>query len=164
MPHTFILIAAVCQNGVIGQAGGLPFHLPADLARFKALTTGKTVLMGRKTYESLPPAFRPLPHRRNIVLTRQKGWKTAGAETIHALIEAPEGEVWVIGGGDLYAQTLPLATRLELTEVHAAPKGDTFFPAFDKSQWKEVARTPHPAQGDYPAFDFVTYGCDNSSR
>jgi dihydrofolate reductase len=151
-----VLIAALAANGVIGQGGQLPFHLPADLARFKQLTTGKTVVMGRKTYESLPAAVRPLPNRTNLVLTRQIGWQPhPKVQVIHALNELPTDEVWGLGGGEVYALLLPLATRLELTEVHAEVPGDTFFPPYDKTQWREVVRTPNTHNGI--AFDFVTY-------
>jgi dihydrofolate reductase len=156
--HNIILIAAVAANGVIGKGGQLPFRLPADLARFKQLTMGKTVLMGRKTYESLPPSVRPLPHRTNIVLTRQVGWQPHPAvQVIHSLTEIPAGDLWGLGGAEIYALLLPLATRLELTEVHAEVEGDTFFPNFEKSQWHEVARTANAATATTPAFDFVSY-------
>ncbi len=152
-----VLIAALAANGVIGKGGQLPFHLPADLAHFKQLTHGKTVVMGRKTWESLPPTYRPLPHRRNVVLTRQIGWQATGAEVVHHVNELPVSELWGIGGAEIYALLFPLATRLELTEVHAEVPGDTFFPAYDKAQWREVARTANAPTATTPAFDFVSY-------
>jgi dihydrofolate reductase len=121
------LVAAVSRNRVIGRDGELPWHLPGDLAHFKALTSGATVVMGRKTYESIPPRFRPLPNRRNVVLTRN-GFQANGAEVRHSLAEATQGDCFVIGGATLYAQALPLADRLHLTEVDADVEGDTFFP------------------------------------
>lgn len=153
-----ILLAAIATNGVIGQAGGLPFRLPADLARVKQLTLGKTLVMGRKTYESLPPNLRPLPDRTSVVLTRQRGWQPhPDVQVIHDVAALPAGEIWGFGGAEVYALLLPMATRLELTEVHATVEGDTFFPAYDKTQWQEVARSPNPATATTPAFDFVTY-------
>ena len=141
------LIAAVGENGVIGVGGGLPWRLPADLQRFKALTLGKPVLMGRRTWDSLG---RPLPGRRNLVVTRQPDFAAPGAEVfgdvetaLAACAEAPE--VMVIGGGELYAQLLPRAAVLELTEVAAAVQGDAFFPPWRPEEWREVARTHHPA-------------------
>ena len=141
------LIAAVGENGVIGVAGGLPWRLPADLQHFKALTLGKPVLMGRRTWESLG---RPLPGRRNLVVTRQPGFMASGAEVfgdveaaLAACADVPE--VMVIGGGELYAQLLPRAEVLELTEVAAAVPGDAFFPPWRAEEWREVARADHPA-------------------
>jgi len=165
MPVELILIAAIAQNRVIGHRGHLPFHLPADLARFKQLTLGKTVVMGRKTYESLPASFRPLPGRQNVVMTRQAGWQPHPAvRVIHDLADLPSGEVWGLGGAEIYALLLPLATRLELTEVQAEVAGDTFFPAWDKSHWQEVARQRNLATATTPAFDFVSYVRNKSAH
>lgn len=141
------LIAAVGENGVIGLDGGLPWRLPADLQRFKALTLGKPVLMGRRTWDSLG---RPLPGRRNLVVTRQPGYAAAGAEVfadVELALAACAGspEVMVIGGGDLYRQLLPRAAVLELTEVAAVVAGDAFFPPWQAGDWREVARSCHPA-------------------
>lgn len=149
------LIAAVGNNGVIGVAGALPWRLPADLQRFKALTLGKPVLMGRRTWDSLG---RPLPGRRNLVVTRQAGFVAAGAEvfaTVAAALAAvaDQPEVMVIGGGELYAQLLPQATTLELTEVGATLDGDAFFPAFDTHLWPEVSRVAHAADERH-AYDY----------
>ena len=153
------LIAAVGRNRVIGVTGDLPWRLPDDLKRFKALTLGQTLLMGRKTWTSLG---RPLPGRDNRVLSRAPGFAAEGARVFDQLDDAlagPQGEaVWVIGGGELYAALLPRATRLYLTEVDAAPEGDTWFPALDPAQWLEVARTHHAADERHAAaFDFVDY-------
>lgn len=151
------LVVAVAANGVIGRGGTLPWHLPADLRHFKALTTGKPMIMGRKTFESLPGL---LPGRRHIVLTRDTGWAEEGAEVAHspeeaiALANAPH--IAVIGGAEIYRQFLPLADRIEWTEVAAEPQGDTSFPAFDRSEWAEAARQEHPAEGRIPGFAFVT--------
>ena len=150
---TFVLARA--DNGVIGVDGRLPWHLPADLRRFKALTMGKPMVMGRRTFESFPA---PLPGRRHIVLTRDRGWSAKGAEVAHdvaaALAVAGAGEVAVIGGAEIFALLLDRATRVELTEVHVAPVGDAVVPAF--TGWRETARVPHPAAGERPAYDFVT--------
>ncbi|MDD5250983.1 MAG: dihydrofolate reductase [Rhodocyclaceae bacterium] len=157
---TLTLIAAVARNGVIGKDNRLPWHLPEDLGHFKALTAGHAVIMGRKTWESLPPRFRPLPQRVNIVVTRDAAFAAAGARVAHSLaaaVAAAGGEdAFVIGGADLYAQALPLADRLELTEVDIACDGDAFFPDFDRDAWRETARARHrSANGcDYA---FVTY-------
>ena len=152
------LIAALASNGVIGRDGALPWNLPEDLRRFKALTMGHPVLMGRRTWESIG---RPLPGRRNIVITRQAGYQATGAEVfgdlgsaLAALAGAPE--VFVIGGGEVYAAALPLARRLHLTELQRAVEGDARFPAFDKTQWMQILREPHTATGGL-RYDFVVY-------
>jgi dihydrofolate reductase len=153
-----VLIAGISANNVIGKGGQLPFSLPADMARVKQLTMGKTLVMGRKTYESIPAKWRPLPGRKSVVLTRQQGWNPhPDVQVIHSLNELPEGEIWGFGGAEIYALLMPLATRLELTEVQATVEGDTFFPKFDKAAWQEVARVANPATATTPAFDFVTY-------
>ena len=154
------LIAAVAGNGVIGIDNRLPWKLPADLKRFKSLTMGHAVIMGRKTWESLPAAFRPLPGRRNIVVTRDAGYQAVGATVATSLPAAiaasGNDEAFVIGGAELYATALPLADRLQLTEIDAIYEGDTWFPAIDPEQWLETAReTHHDETGlDYA---FVTY-------
>ncbi len=162
MTRGLTVIAAVAKNGVIGIANALPWRLPEDLQHFKALTTGHAVLMGRKTWESLPPKFRPLPGRHNIVVTRDRNYRADGASIAHSLGEAvavaAAGDVtpFVIGGAELYRQALPLAGRLELTEIDADFVGDAHFPEFDRAAWHEVARTTgHAAAGfDYA---FVSY-------
>ena len=160
MPRPLLtLIAAVARNGVIGIDNRLPWRLPADLKHFKALTSGHAVIMGRKTWESLPANFRPLPDRRNIVVTRNAGYSAAGATVVLSLpaaIDAAEGgEAFVIGGAELYAAALPLADRLQLTEIGTTFEGDTYFPAIDTRQWRETMRETHHEGGfDYA---FVTY-------
>ncbi|PJI89381.1 dihydrofolate reductase [Sphingomonas koreensis] len=147
---------ARADNGVIGVDGRLPWHLPADLKRFKAQTMGKPMIMGRKTFESFPS---PLPGRRHIVLTRDAAWQRDGAEVATsvdaALALAGEGDVAVIGGAEIFALLLPLADRIELTEVHLSPGGDATVPPFGP-EWRETAREDHPADGDRPAHSFVT--------
>ncbi|MFZ4690021.1 MAG: dihydrofolate reductase [Polymorphobacter sp.] len=158
-----VLVVARARNGVIGRDGALPWHLPDDLKRFKRMTVGKPVIMGRKTFESIG---KPLPGRQNIVLTRDPAWQAAGVSVVPNLAEAvaaagldPRARadgIMVIGGAQIYAEALPSATRIELTEVDAEPDGDTVLPAFDPARWREIAREAHPAQGDQPGFAFVT--------
>ena len=151
------LILARADNGVIGRDGDLPWRLPADLKRFKALTLGHPMIMGRKTFDSLPGL---LPGRRHIVLTRDRAWTGAGAEVAHdvdgalGLADAPT--VMVIGGAEIYRLFLPLAHRIELTEVHLEAEGDASIAYPDPADWAEVARDPHPALDDCPAYSFVT--------
>ena len=153
------LIAALGQNQVIGAAGGLPWRLPDDLRFFKRLTLGKPLLLGRKTYESIG---RPLPRRLNIVLTRDLAYRAPGCVVVHSVAAALQaageaGELMVGGGAALYARFLPLASVLYLTEVQAAPAGDTFFPAFDRGVWQELSRERHPADARHAhAFAWVT--------
>ena len=137
------LVVAVAENGVIGKDGALPWRIPEDLKRFKALTTGKPVIMGRKTWDSLPK--RPLPGRRNIVVTRNASFHADGATVAHSFADAltltqSESEIMVIGGAEIFAAALPLAQRIELTEVAASPAGDAFMPPLDRKAWREVAR------------------------
>jgi dihydrofolate reductase len=145
-PQGLTLVAAMDERRVIGRDGGLPWRLPNDLAHFKRLTLGRIVLMGRKTWQSLG---RPLPQRDNWVLTRDRAFKAEGARVFHDLVhalDAPrERPICVIGGADLFAQTLPLASTLELTCVHADVGGDTFFPEHDAGDFEQVAREDHPA-------------------
>lgn len=157
------LIFAQARQGVIGRAGTLPWHLPEDLAHFRRTTGRGTVLMGRRTWESLPARFRPLPGRRNLVLTTQPGWSAPGAQRCASLEEAlaacgTEAEVWVIGGAQLYAMALPLADRLVVTEIDADFDGDTRFPAWDRGQFQEVHRETHrAADPNHFHYSFVTY-------
>jgi dihydrofolate reductase len=127
------LIWAEAKGGVIGDAGSIPWHLPEDLAHFKQITLGGAVIMGRRTWDSLPERFRPLAGRRNIVITRQPQWRAEGATVVHSLTEAlaaaAPDPVWIIGGGDIYRQAMPLAARLEVTEVDLEAGGDTVAPA-----------------------------------
>jgi len=151
--QTIVFVLARADNGVIGRDGRLPWRLPADLKRFKALTMGKPMVMGRKTFDSFPA---PLPGRRHIVLTRDPLWSAPGAEAASspaaALALAGPGEVAVIGGAEVFALFVP--DRVELTEVHGAPDGDAVVPPFHGL--REVARDAHPADGDAPAHAFVT--------
>ena len=154
------LIFARAANGVIGRNNALPWHLPEDLAHFKRLTQGCPVIMGRKTWDSLPPRFRPLPGRHNIVVTRQPGWQAEGAICAHSLAEAlqlaqNQPDVWVIGGAELYAQALPLASSAAVTEIDQAFEGDAHAPEFDAS-WAETARLPQVSATGL-SFSFVTY-------
>ena len=152
------LIAAVSRNGVIGHKGSIPWRLPADLKRFKQLTMGHPIVMGRKTFESLG---KPLPGWTNIIVTRQPDFKACGALVARSLEEALrlcEGaeEVFVVGGASIYRQAIPLADRIYLTEIHQEFEGDTFFP-FDRSAWKEAAREDPAPDGDHPcSYSFVT--------
>jgi len=140
------LIWAQARGRVIGKGGAMPWHLPEDLAHFKRTTQGHPVIMGRKTWESLPARFRPLPGRRNIVVTRQENFNQIGLERASSLCEAlrfceNSEQVWVIGGAQIYAQALPLADALVVTEIDADFDGDTFAPTIDAA-WCEVAREP----------------------
>ena len=155
-----ILIAALAQNGTIGRDNALPWHLKADLVRFRSLTLGNPVLMGRKTWDSLG---KPLPGRRNLVLTRQPGYAPQGAEAFASVDEALNAvagaeRLFVIGGAEIYRALLPRAEALFLTEIAANIEGDARFPAFDRTQFKETSRSAHPAdaENDY-AVDFVEY-------
>lgn len=152
-----VLVVAVADNGVIGQDGAMPWHISADFRRLKALTMGKPLVMGRKTFDSLPGI---LPGRRHIVITRDAGWQADGAERAgslgDALAMANAPHIVIFGGAQIYAEALPLADRIEWTEVHAEPAGDTRFPGFDRSEWEETFREAHPPEGKNPGFDFVT--------
>jgi dihydrofolate reductase len=152
------LVVARAQNGIIGRGGKLPWHLPADLRRFKTLTMGSAMVMGRRTFDSLPGL---LPGRRHIVLTRDRNWFAMGAEKAHSVegaLELANGEpVSVIGGADIFALFLPRADRLELTEVLGDIPGDTCMPdPRHSAQWHEVWSESHPAEHDRPAFRFVS--------
>lgn len=149
-----VLILARATNGVIGRDGRLPWHLPADLKRFKALTMGRPMIMGRKTFDSFPA---PLPGRRHIVLTRDRDWQAAGAEVAHdvdaALALAGEGEVFVIGGAEILDLFRDIADRVELTEIILDAEGDTVVAPF--AGWREVERQDYPAIDDRPSYSFV---------
>ena len=150
-------IYARAANGAIGRDGGLPWHLPADLAHFKALTMGHPMVMGRRTFESFE---RPLPGRRHIVLTRRRGWAADGAEVARdpdaALALAGGGEVAVIGGAAVFDALLPACDHIELTQIHRDYAGDTFMDAPD-AEWRVVERRDLAADGDMPALSFLTY-------
>jgi dihydrofolate reductase len=153
------LVYARSRNGVIGKDGVMPWHLPADLAHFKQVTMGAPVIMGRKTWESLPPRFRPLPGRRNIVVSRQADWASPGATRAGSLEEAialcaTEPTAWVIGGGQIYAQAAALAHLAEVTEIDADFEGDAFAPQLGP-HWKEVGRESHSTDGGL-RYSFVT--------
>jgi len=137
---TVTLILAAAENGVIGKHGTIPWRIADDMKRFKALTMGKRVVMGRKTWDSLPK--KPLPGRDNVVVTRDSAWRAEGARVVHALAEALDGEVMVIGGAEIYRAALPFADRIELTQVHRAFDGDAVF-TFDSTGWRESARERH---------------------
>jgi len=161
-----VLIAAIADNGVIGRGNGLPWRLKSDLQHFRALTVGKPVVMGRKTFMSLR---RPLPGRTNIVVTRDPNFRAPGAVAATSFADAravargdalrrSADEIAVLGGAEIYAQWMESADRLEITEVHASPQGDTCFGAIDPLAWQEVARVRHPAGPDDSAgFSYVTY-------
>lgn len=152
-----ILILARATNGVIGRDGGLPWRLPDDLRRFKQLTMGRPMIMGRRTFDSLPGL---LDGRRHIVLTREVTWSADGAEragsAAEALAMANAPHVCVIGGAEIWDQFIGTADRIELTEVHAEPDGDVRVAAPDPANWQEVARVSHPPRDGRPGFDFVT--------
>lgn len=159
-PPRICLIAALAANRVIGKNNALPWHLPADLKRFKALTMGHPVVMGRKTYESIG---RPLPGRRNLVITRNRGYSAPGCEVVHsfdAAIAACRGaqEIFVIGGAELYRESLPRAHCLEFTEIRAKIEGDATFPEFSMSEWHETGREIHSDEAGIPfRYDFARY-------
>jgi dihydrofolate reductase len=151
------LVVAMASNGVIGRAGKLPWHIPADLKRFKALTMGKPMIMGRRTFESLPGL---LPGRRHIVLTRNRDWSAQGAEMAHDIAEAltlaDAHEAMVIGGAEIFRMFMQVADRAEVTEIHARVDGDTFMPPFDNRMWWESGRKSYPSADGQPAYSFVT--------
>jgi dihydrofolate reductase len=162
-----VLVAAVAQNGVIGRGQGMPWHLPEDLRRFRELTMGAPVLMGRTTWDSLPPRYRPLPGRRNLVLTRDAAWQAEGAQGVATIDEAlalaaDAPRLFVIGGAQVYALALPRADELRLTEIERDFDGDTHFPAWPREAFEEVERERHEERQqagppDGFAFSFVTY-------
>jgi dihydrofolate reductase len=165
MPE-IVIIAAVAKNRVIGKDNQLLWNIPEDMAHFRALTQGHTVLMGRKTWESLPPRFRPLPGRRNIVISRQTDYSAPGAELAHSLeagiaLASTDERVFVIGGAEIYEQAMALADRLEITEVDSNPEGDAWFPELSRSQWHEAMRTNFSSASCVGAF--VRYSANPDS-
>jgi len=152
-----VVIAAVARNRVIGKDNRLLWNIPEDMAHFKALTSGRTVIMGRKTWDSLPPRFRPLPGRRNIVISRQADYPAPGAELAGSLEQAlqlaasGEESIFIIGGEQIYRQAMAVADRLEITEVDLEPEGDAWFPEIAAVDWKISAKS------EFPGFAFVTY-------
>lgn len=157
MPE-IILIAAVAKNGVIGRDNQLLWQIPEDMKHFRETTAGKPVIMGRKTWESLPPRFRPLPGRRNVVISRQPAYAAPGAEvagSLEAAIAAcrDEAQVFIIGGAEIYRLAMPLADTLIITEVNASPDGDARFPPIEHADWQEASRTTIPCStGETIAF------------
>lgn len=160
MPITTVAaIVAMGENRAIGNDNHLLWHLPDDLQHFKRLTLGQTVIMGRKTHESIG---RPLPQRKNIILSNNLGFKAKGCITVHSVEKAlaaalPDTTVFIIGGETIYAQFLAMTSRIYVTEVQDIPVGDAFFPALDKTQWRETSRLPHACDDRHPVpFSFVT--------
>ncbi len=159
------MIAAVAENGVIGKDNDLVWSLPDDMKYFMNSTKNHYIILGRKNYESIPPKFRPLPNRTNIVITRQQGLKLENTLVVNSLDEAfkvckknKQDKIFVIGGGQIYKQALPLTDTLYITEIHHTFKGDTYFPEFDKNEWEEISREPHSIDERHKyAFDFVVY-------
>ena len=157
---TISLIVAASRNNIIGSGGDLPWHLPDDLKNFKRLTTGKPIIMGRKTHESIG---RPLPDRHNIVLTRDEHYVADGCDVVNTIddainLVAEADEIMVIGGGQVYAAFLPVARRIYLTRVHAEFDGDTVFPVLDDSEWQLVSTESHPGDAEHlHAFDFMVF-------
>ena len=159
------MIAAMGSNRTIGKDNDIPWHLPDDFKYFKNTTKGHHVIMGRKNWESLPHSFQPLPHRQNIVITRQKDYQAEGAEIVASLENAiaiarnnDEKEAFIIGGGEIYRMGLELADRIYLTEIDGEFDGHVTFPEFNKSKWKEESREHHPADERHKySFDFVIY-------
>jgi dihydrofolate reductase len=153
------IVVAMSANRVIGRDGTLPWRLPSDLRRFRELTTGHAVVMGRSTYESLPERFRPLPDRRNVVLSRDPGYRAKGAEVfgdLRSALDACDRDCFVIGGGITYAQALPLAQRVYATHVERDVQGDTFFPELAPVDWRAVERGASIEEND-ESFNFAVY-------
>lgn len=158
------LIFARAANGVIGANNTIPWHLPEDMAHFKQQTLGAPVIMGRKTWDSLPPRFRPLPGRQNIVITRQADWAADGAQRVGSVQEAIAlckalklPDAWVIGGAQIYAEAEPLAQRAVVTEIARDYEGDAHAPVLDAAVWRETQRESHVSAKDALPFSFVTY-------
>jgi dihydrofolate reductase len=172
-PLRVVLVVAVAENGVIGRNGKLPWRLKSEMAHFREVTMGKPVVMGRKTWDSLPR--KPLPGRTNIIVSRDREFADAGAivaSSIAYALDAARGdalrrgvyEIAVIGGSHIFASTLPIADRIEFTRVHLQPEGDTFFPALDPGEWRELARRDVAAGADDEAgFTILTYGRQNAA-
>jgi len=162
---TISIIAAVAKNQVIGKGNDLPWRLPDDMKYFMQTTNGHHVIMGRKNYESLPQKFKPLPNRTNIVVTHQRSYQAPGCTIVHELSDGVslaekngEKELFIIGGAEIYKLALPVTNVLYLTELDVELDGDTFFPAWNKKEWKEVSRQHHAADEKHKfAFDFVVY-------
>lgn len=163
-PLRISILVAMASNRVIGQKNTLPWHLPADLKHFKALTMGHGIIMGRKTYESIG---RPLPGRLNVIITRQKNYQVTGTIVVHSIDEALQvckndkvinGKSFIIGGAEIYQQTLALCHRMYITEIQQCFDGDTFFPKFDPDEWVEATREKHSSsKGSQLAYHFVVF-------
>ncbi len=164
MSAAIVLVLAIADNGVIGAAGAIPWRIPDDMKRFKALTMGKPIVMGRKTWDSFPK--KPLPGRTNIVITRDSSWKAEGASVVHSFEEAlararseNPSDICIVGGAEIYRAALPVATRIELTEVHASAQGDTHLALIERSIWRETARedrqTPEGLRYSYVTLERV---------
>ena len=160
MKAPIILVLAMADNGVIGVSGAIPWRIADDMKRFKALTMGKPIVMGRKTWDSFPK--KPLPGRTNIVVTRDRSWRAQGATVAHSLEDAltlaereQPSEIAIIGGAEIYKAALPRATRIELTQVHLKPQGDTRLEPFDRNVWRESARSEHTTP-DGLRYSYVT--------
>jgi dihydrofolate reductase len=152
------IIAAVAKNGVIGNSNGLPWYIPEDLKHYKQITTGHTLIMGRKTFESIMKSLgKPLPNRKNVVVTHNIGYKVPQEVLVYTSLEdaleatKDDGEVFINGGGEIYKQTMKLADRIYLTEIHEDKEGDVFFPEFDREIWNEISREKKDG------FDWVVY-------
>lgn len=162
---TISLIAALSQNRVIGKNNDLPWHLPDDMKYFMQTTKKHTVIMGRKNYDSIPEKFRPLPNRTNIIITRQEDFSAPECIVVHSMeqaidfaLSAKEDEVFIIGGSEIYQLGMPFTQRMYLTEIQTIIQGDTYFPAFPVTDWKEVSRVHHATDDRHAhAFDFVVY-------
>ena len=155
------IVAALARGGVIGRDNEIPWRIPEDARHFRVLTMGHPVVMGRRTWDSLPDRYRPLPGRRNVVLSRDPGWRAQGAERVGSLDEALRllggaPQVFVIGGADVYAAALPIADDLLLTEIDADIEGDTVFPPFDSAEFEETSRERLVSEAGVP-LSFVTY-------
>lgn len=158
-PPIISLIVAAARNGAIGKDGQMLWHLPEDMRYFREVTQGKSVIMGRKTWESLPERFRPLPGRKNIVISRQLNYPVNGAHLVASLEAAlressEEAEVFIIGGAQVYQDALPFAHRVYLTQIDADYEADVFFPELDHQEWQEISRTPRQESGE---LNFVIY-------
>jgi dihydrofolate reductase len=153
------IVVAFAGNGVIGRDGGLPWHLPTDMKRFRELTTDRAVVMGRRTFESIPERFRPLPNRRNLVLSSNRDWHPPGAEVFPDLasaVQACDGDCFVIGGEQTYREALALAERVYATEVEGAIEGDVFFPALTQDEWRCIEQSDRVVENDH-GFTFCVY-------
>ncbi len=153
------IVVAVAGNGVIGRGGELPWHLPTDMKRFRELTSGHAVVMGRRTFESIPDRYRPLPGRRNLVLSSQPDWRAPGAEVFHdlaAALDACDRDCFVIGGERTYREALALAERVYATEVEGEIEGDVFFPALAADEWRRVRQSERVVENEH-GFSFCVY-------